>query len=80
MTKAWDDMPQPKRFHAALRPGDTAEVTLGCRHTNPDICRNNAMAGICAFVRPDGMCHSPPRSWPVQFKKLQSLADGGEER
>ena len=71
MSKGREDMPQSKRFHAPLREGDTAEITSGCRHTNPDVCRNNSMNGICAFVRVDGMCSQPPKSWPRQFVKLR---------
>jgi len=66
----WDRLPQPKRFHSPLQQGDTETMTFGCRHTNPDICCNNSLPGICAFVRKDGMCHCPPKSWPRQYQKL----------
>ncbi len=59
-------------FHAPLNPQDTQRQTVGCRHTNPDICGKNGMADVCAFVRSDGICLSPPRSWPKQFTKLMS--------
>ena len=73
-------MKHPNRYHDPLEPGDTPEITVGCRHTNASICKNNRMPGVCAFVVPDGKCVVPPRSWPAQFKKLQQLADqaGGD--
>jgi hypothetical protein len=57
-------------FHEPLRPGDTAEKTVGCRHTNPNICANNSIPKYCAFVRADGVCLYPPRSWKKQFLVL----------
>lgn len=65
---------QEKVFHAPLHPLDTEKQTYGCRHTNPDICAKNEMLGICAFVRHDGICGSPPASWSKQFVKLTQLA------
>lgn len=59
-------------FHEPLKPGDTGTETVGCRHTNPDICAKNRMPGKCAFVRTDGMCLAPPSSWPKQFRKLKT--------
>ena len=59
-------------FHAPLNPQDTQSQTVGCRHTSPDICGKNSMANVCALVRSDGICLSPPRSWPKQFIKLMS--------
>ena len=59
-------------FNEPLRPKDTATQTEGCRHTNPDICAHNCLAGVCAFVRPDGICLRPSRAWPRQFEKLGS--------
>jgi hypothetical protein len=61
---------QAERFHAPLQPGDTEAKTVGCRHTNPDICGKNGM-DVCAFVRADGVCHAPPRSWSAQFLRLR---------
>jgi hypothetical protein len=58
-------------YHAPLKPNDTAFQTEGCRHTNPQICGNNSLPDICAFVREDGMCLRPPKSWPKQFEKLK---------
>lgn len=60
-------------FHAPLKPLDSEIQTEGCRHTNPDVCSNNSLEGICAFVREDGICYRPPRSWPKQFLKLSRI-------
>lgn len=58
-----------------LSESDSETQTLGCRHSNPDICRNNMTPGKCAFARQDGMCLVPPLSWP---KIYQRLVDGVE--
>jgi len=55
-----------------LFPEDTANQTKGCRHTNPDICKNRDLLTICAFLRPDGICLKPPVSWPKQYKILKA--------
>lgn len=60
----------PNRFHDPLEPGDTREATVSCRRTHPDNCSKHYMASVCAFVRSDGMCTCPPRSWPKQYEKL----------
>ncbi len=70
MMSDWDDLAQSRRFHAPLREGDTAGTTNGCRHTNPEICRNNSLHGVCAFVTADGICSQPPMSWRPQFARL----------
>lgn len=57
-------------FQAPLRPGDTSEVTVGCRANNPDICANNGLEGICAFVAKDGICRRPSRAWKKQYQRL----------
>jgi len=31
------------RFHEPLHSGDSNASTLGCRHTNPEICKNNSL-------------------------------------
>jgi hypothetical protein len=64
-------------FHAPLNEADTEARTLGCRHTNPDICAKNEMPGVCAFVRADGMCTAPSASWPKQFRRLRLLQNAG---
>jgi hypothetical protein len=70
MASRFDSLPQEEKFHAPLQDGDTAAATVGCRHTSPDICRNNSLNGVCAFVRPDCMCLRPPKSWAKQYEKL----------
>lgn len=72
---------QAQRFHEPLLPEDSEKQTVGCRHTNPDICAKNEMPAVCAFARADGMCLAPPSSWPKQFRKLHALrgAPGGAE-
>jgi hypothetical protein len=71
---------QARRFHDPLDGRDTPDQTVGCRHTNPDICAKHSISLVCAFVRADGMCLSPPKSWPKQFKVLlrrkASIEDG----
>ena len=57
-------------FNAPLQPGDTEEVTVGCRANNPDICKNNGILDICAFAREDGVCRIPSKAWKKQYKKL----------
>lgn len=61
---------QSKKFHEPLHEKDTAEQTFGCRHTNPDICAKHSLDNVCAFVREDNLCVSPPASWAKQFQKL----------
>jgi hypothetical protein len=64
---------QAKRFHELLVSGDTPQKTLGCRHTNPDICAKHSIPTVCAFARSDGICLAPPASWPKQYEKLRQL-------
>lgn len=64
-------MRNDKAFHAPLHLQDTEKQTIGCRHTNPDICAKNQMPKVCAFARSDNVCLSPPASWPKQFQKLK---------
>jgi len=78
--KSFDELEQSQKFHAPLQPGDTDLVTRGCRHTNPSICRKNAMPSVCAFVRRDGMCHAPPASWPRQYLRLRVASAKPEGR
>jgi hypothetical protein len=51
---------------------DTLHQTLGCRHSSPNICRNNATPGKCAFVRKDNLCLLPPVSWKKLFEELNA--------
>lgn len=53
-----------------LGPQDSLQNTLGCRHSNPNICKNNATPGKCAFVREDGVCLMPPMSWKRIYQEL----------
>jgi len=62
---------QALRFHEPLQERDSESKTVGCRHTNPDICAKHSLASVCAFVRSDGMCLAPPARWPKQFRLLQ---------
>lgn len=64
-------MRNEQAFHAPLNPKDTEARTVGCRHTNPDICAKNGLPKVCAFARADGMCLAPPLSWAKQFKVLK---------
>ena len=73
----WDEIPQSLRRHAALQPEDTAERTFGCRASNPDACGKHGMRLVCAFVREDGLCLAPPRSWAKQYPKLLAGVDDG---
>ena len=54
-----------------LSERDTEIQTLGCRHSNPDICKNNSTPKKCAFVRKDNLCVLPPRSWKRLFSELR---------
>ena len=58
-------------FNAPLQPGDTADVTVGCRANNPDICANNGLEGICAFSSDDNICKRPSRAWKKQYEVLR---------
>jgi hypothetical protein len=64
------------RFHAPLCEGDTRTKTVGCRHANPDSCAKHSLPDICAFVRGDGICTSPPVSWQKQYGKLHRKKAG----
>ena len=66
---------QAARFHARLEPGDSPTTTVGCLHTNPEICRKNSMPEVCAFVREEGRCCAPPASWPEQYQALKKEAN-----
>ena len=64
-------------FSAPLSEQDTDTQTYGCRATNPDICRNNMLENVCAFVSDDSICHSPSKGWKKQYEKL--VAQGETE-
>jgi hypothetical protein len=58
-----------------LHPNDSEDKTYGCRHSNPDICGKNSMLNVCAFVREDGICLEPLKSWKKQYRKLQKSGE-----
>ena len=62
-------------FHAPLRPEDNEARTVGCRHTNPYICSKNDLSYVSAYLRLDGMCLAPPKSWPKQYRRLSEETD-----
>ena len=62
-------------FSAPLNEGDTEKTTYGCRQNNPDICANNSLPDVCAFVRADCICQKPSRSWKKQYLKLKEPKD-----
>ena len=62
-------------FNAPLRDGDTETQTIGCRATNPEICSNNGLPEICAFVSRDGVCRKPSRAWKKKYHELKADPD-----
>ena len=58
-------------FNAPLNEVDTELQTYGCRQNNPDICGNNDLAGVCAFVSKDRICRKLSRAWKKQYQKLK---------
>lgn len=63
---------QKAAYNAPLTQLDTENQTLGCRHTNPDICSSADLPGVCAFVREDGICKKPGRKWRQKYKELKN--------
>lgn len=61
-------------FHLPLKPKDTATQTEGCRRTDPVSCGNNSLPEVCAFVRKDGICLKPSRSWQKQYDHLRGVS------
>ena len=57
-------------FNAPLNSEDTEKQTYGYRQNNPDICGNNGLENVCAFVRTDCICQRPSRTWKKQYYKL----------
>ena len=62
--------PVRNRHKRPLEDDDSLLETSGCRHSNPDICKNAMTEGVCAFARADNRCTKPPRSWPRLYKIL----------
>lgn len=58
-------------FNAPLNEVDTELHTYGCCQNNLNICGNNGLAGVCAFVSKDGICCKPSRGWKKQYQKLK---------
>jgi hypothetical protein len=52
--------------------GETLDRTIGCRYSNPNMCRKNGQEDVCAFVRTDNICKSPPSSWAKLYKKFNN--------
>lgn len=65
-------------FNSPLNSFDTEDQTFGCRANNPDICGNNGLSNVCAFVTADGICYKPSRAWKKQFQKLKEDQDDTE--
>ena len=53
-----------------LEDGETLERTIGCRRSNPLICKNHSIPDLCAFIRTDNICMSPPNNWKGLYKQL----------
>lgn len=64
-------MKNNKAYNAPLHYKDSSKRTYGCRHSTPDNCIKNMLVEVCAFVRPDNLCMSPPRTWSKHFRKLK---------
>ena len=65
-------------FAAPLNAADTETQTYGCRANNPDICANNGLNGMCAFVTADCICKKPSRAWKKQYNKLKEGGENGK--
>lgn len=59
-------------YNAPINEQDSETQTYGCRQNNPNICGNNNMPNICAFVREDCICKKPSRSWKKQYNILKN--------
>ncbi len=49
-------------FNDKLNKEDNKNQPLVCRQKNPNICSNNGIENICAFVSKDGICKRPYQS------------------
>ena len=58
-----------------LMVGETEKSTIGCRHSNPNICAKNRLVGVCAFVNKDNHCNAPPLSWKKLYKTLLEVKE-----
>lgn len=66
---------QKEAFNAPLKTGESENITIGCRHTNPDICSSAYLDNVCAFVRKDGKCLRPGRGWKKKYAELKEKRD-----
>lgn len=57
-------------FDAPLNELDSETQTYGCRQRNPNICGNNGMPNLCAFVCEDHICKKPSMAWKKQYNVL----------
>lgn len=58
-------------LNSPLNELDTEEQTFGCRANNPNICANNYLQNICAFVSEDHICKRPSRAWKKKYLELK---------
>lgn len=58
-------------LNAPLNELDTEEQTFGCRANNPNICANNYLQNVCAFVFEDHICKRPSRAWKKKYLELK---------
>jgi hypothetical protein len=70
--------PPNRERRRPLHPLESLTQTIGCRHSDPEICRNNSTPKKCAFVRTDKACFMPPKSWPRLFAELSELKGNSE--
>jgi hypothetical protein len=64
-------MKQRSFYNEPLHSKDSEDMTFGCRQTTPENCARNSLPDICAFVREDNICLSPPNKWRRKFKELE---------
>jgi len=72
MTNSRNDHNRP------LIEGESEAITIGCRHSNPDICSRHSIKGVCAFVSKDNYCNKPPVTWKKLYKQLLELKEEHE--
>lgn len=65
-------------FSAPLNEQDTETQTYGCRQRNPDICRNNGIEKVCAFVNDDCICRHVSNAWKKKFKELKAMQEAAK--
>lgn len=60
-------------FSEPLKEQDAESQTYGCRANNPNICKNNGVDEVCAFVRSDCICKIPSRAWKKKYNELKEI-------